>query len=198
MTVTAAFNRICHSPPPSGRCGDFYRRWRSSRRATVTVTRATGVTGLGLGAGSVGRTWPAWSPRARSSSPDSNHPARGLRPDAFQVGPGPVRGPVGPAVRAAFALDCKTDRGTSVIPGDCRASQLGGMSNFDCAAAVPLSDTSIVEAARLLRIQFEPRQDSGRLLGSTRSRSLPRFHDRWDCGGRIGDRCLGVVVEGTQ
>ena len=100
-----------------------------------------------------------------------------------------------------YAHAAKDDgQGLEHTPGDGRASQLGGMSNFDCEAAVPLSGTGIqiVELARPLRIQFEPRQDSGRRLGSTRSNSLLRCHDRWDCGGRIGDRGLGVVVEGTQ
>ena len=100
-----------------------------------------------------------------------------------------------------YAHAAKDDgQGLEHMPGDGRASQLGGMSNFDCEAAVPLSGTGIqiVELARPLRIQFEPRQDSGRRLGSTRSNSLLRCHDRWDCGGRIGDRGLGVVVEGTQ
>ena len=73
------------------------------------------------------------------------------------------------------------------------------ISYIDREAAVPLSCTGIrfVEHARFLRIQFEPRKDSGR-LGSTRRRSLSRFHDRWDSGGRLGDRGSGAVVEGTE
>ena len=75
---------------------------------------------------------------------------------------------------------------------------MGGISNIDREAAVSLSCTEIrfVERARFLRIQFEPRKDSGR-LGSTRRRSLSRFHDRGDSGGRIGDRGFGAV-EGTD
>jgi hypothetical protein len=53
-------------------CEALYRRWKSSRRAS------------GLGAGSVGRTWPAPSTRARPSSPDSTY--SGLLPHSF--GPG--------------------------------------------------------------------------------------------------------------
>eukprot|EP00291_Cryptomonas_curvata_P010408 CAMPEP_0172200750 /NCGR_PEP_ID=MMETSP1050-20130122/29534_1 /TAXON_ID=233186 /ORGANISM="Cryptomonas curvata, Strain CCAP979/52" /LENGTH=77 /DNA_ID=CAMNT_0012878153 /DNA_START=84 /DNA_END=314 /DNA_ORIENTATION=+ len=69
---------------------------------------------------------------------------------------------------SAYAHSAKDDgQSLQCLPRDwrARASQMGGISNIDREAAVPLSCTGIrfVERARFLRIQFEPSKDSGSL-----------------------------------